>query len=136
MLLAAQVCEKLEQYDDALLYLEKALRVDPNDLTTDMRPTTQAEGLAVRGRVLAAQGKAEQAEAAFEAAVAVSHKHGLRLLEMFALRDCKRTVLDKAGRADEGIRKLKTVMCEMKGPTAELTKLLGGGLDADEILRS
>ena len=66
MLLAALVCEKVERPADALLYLEKALRVGENDPTTDMRPTTHAIGHALRGRMLAAQGKQVEAEAAFE----------------------------------------------------------------------
>jgi tetratricopeptide (TPR) repeat protein len=136
LLLAAEVCEKLERPADALLYLERALRVDPTDPTTDMRPTTQAIGLALRGRVLATQGKAVDAEASFEEAVEVSHRTGLRLLEMFALRDLKRSILDTDGRGEEGTKRLKVVLQEMKGPPAELTKLLGGELNAEEIMRS
>ena len=45
-------------------------------------------------------------------------------------------ILDADGRGDEGTRRLKAVLQKMKGPPAELTKLLGDGLDAEEILRS
>ena len=90
----------------------------------------------MRGRMLAAQGKQAEAEAAFEEAIEMSHRTGLRLLEMFALRDLKKHVLDGDGRGEEGIRRLKAVLKEMKGPPAELTKLLGEGLDAEAILRS
>ena len=142
-LLAAQVCEKLEQPNDALLYVAKALHYDPSkgskdwrERTDDCRPTTHAQANALRGRVLASLGKKEQAEAALEEAVAISSKHGLWLFEMFALRDLKKCILDADGRGDEGIKRLKAVMQKMKGPPAELTKLLGGGLDAEEILRS
>ena len=58
------------------------------------------------------------------------------LFEMFALRDLKKYILDADGRGDEGTRRLKAVLQKMKGPPAELTKLLGDGLDAEEILRS
>eukprot|EP01046_Picozoa_sp_COSAG06_P045960 COSAG06_NODE_6437_length_2933_cov_7.770995_2_plen_659_part_00 len=133
---AASVCIKLERYADALLYLDKALRIDPNDPTTDRRAIVQAEGQTMRGRVLAAQGKKVEAEAAFEEAVEVSHRTGLRLFEMLALRDLKRHILDSDGRGEEGTKRLKAVLCEMKGPPAELTKLLGDGLDAEAILRS
>ena len=78
----------------------------------------------------------QEAEAACEEAVAVSQKHGMRLLEMFALRDLKKCVLDGDGRGEEGVRRLKAVLREMKGPPAELTKLLGEGLDAEALLRS
>ena len=59
-----------------------------------------------------------------------------QVLEMFARRDLKKHVLDADGRGEEGIRRLKAVLSEMKGPPAELTKLLGEGLDAEAILRS
>jgi hypothetical protein len=52
------------------------------------------------------------------------------------LRDLKRCVYDVDGRSEEGIRRLKAVLQEMKGPPGELTKLLGNGLDAEEILGS
>ena len=86
--------------------------------------------------MLAAQGKVAEAEAAFEEAASFSHRTGLRLYEMLALRDLKRHVLDGDGRGDEGVQRLKAVLKDMKGPPAELTKLLGDGLDAEEILRS
>ena len=163
LLLAAEVCEKLERPADALLYLDRALRVDPHDPSTDMRPYTHAVGLALRGRMLTAIGKAEEAEAAFEESIEVSHRTGLRLLEMFALRDllnahtssqpivhrstsaaasaapdhdAASSVDDAAAAAAAGImRRLQAVLKEMKGPTSELTRLLGSGLDAEEILR-
>ena len=141
-LLAAQVCEKLEQHSDALLFVAKALRYEPSgstdarERTDDARPTTHGAANALHGRVLATLGRTEEAEAAFEEAVLVSHKHGLWLLEMFALRDLKKHILDTDGRGDEGTERLKGVLKEMKGPPAELTKLLGAGLDAEEILHS
>jgi hypothetical protein len=55
---------------------------------------------------------------------------------MFALRDLKKCILDGDGRGEEGTQRLKAVLKEMKGPPAELTKLLGGGLDAEAIMRS
>ena len=84
--------------------------------------------------MLAAQGKKAEAEAAFEEAVEVSHRTGLRLLEMFALRDLKKHILDADGRGEQGIQRLKVLLAAMKGPAAELTKLLGEGLDAKAIL--
>jgi tetratricopeptide (TPR) repeat protein len=136
LLLAAEVFEKLDRPADALLYLAEPLRMDPDDPKTDMRPTTHAIGHALRGRMLASQGKKVEAEAAFEEAIEVSHRTGLRLFEMFALRDLKKHVLDGDGRGESGVRRLKAVLQEMHGPVEELTKLLGDGLDAEEILRS
>jgi hypothetical protein len=59
---------------------------------------------------------------------------GLRLYA--TLRDLKKHILDADGRGEAGTKRLKAVLAEMKGPPAELTKLLGGGLDAEAILRS
>ena len=132
---AAAACMKLERHADALLYLDKALRIDPDDPTTDRRAIVQAEGRVLRGRVLAAQGKKVEAEAAFEEAAEVSHRTGARLWEMFALRDLITCVLDEDGRRDEGLKRLKAVLSEMKGLPEELSNVLGGGLDAGEILR-
>ena len=42
--------------------------------------------------------------------------------------------LDADGRSHEGLRRLEPVLKMMKGPTSELTTLLGGGMDASEIL--
>ena len=87
MLLAAQVCEKLEQHSDALLYVVKALRYDPDGptdfrlRTDDSRPSTHGQANALHGRVLATLGRTVEAEAAFEEAVSVSCKHELWLLE-------------------------------------------------------
>ena len=87
--------------------------------------------------MLAALGRKEEAEAALEEAATIASKHGLWLFEMFALRDLKKYILDADGRGDEGTtRRLKAVLQKMKGPPAELTKLLGDRLDAEEVLRS
>ena len=131
-----KVCEKLQRPEDSLLYLAKALRTDHDDPSTDQRPTTSARGKALQGRMLATQGKKDEAEAAFEEAIEVSQRTGLRLLEMFAVRDLKKHILDADGRGEEGSKRLKAVLKGMKGPPAELTKLLGGGLDAEVIMRS
>ena len=41
-----------------------------------------------------------------------------------------------AGVSEEDLEEAEAVLQDMKGPPAELTKLLGEGLDAEEILRS
>ena len=136
-LMAALVCEKLEQHDDALAYAAVALRhtTEPS-ASTDMRPTTLSQAHALRGRILASKGAKEEAERSFSAAIDCAHTNGLRLLEMYAIRDLKKCVLDSDERSSEGIQRLKAVLTEMEGPPAELTKLLGGGLDAEAILKS
>ena len=87
--------------------------------------------------MLAAQGDLEAAEKAFEESLEVSHRCGLRLYKMLALRDLQQCVLHKLpGRAQEVTPRLKALLQEMVGPPAELTKLLGDGFDAAEILSS
>ena len=73
--------------------------------------------------MLAAQGKKAQAEAAFEEAVEVSHRTGLRLLEIFALRDLKKHIFAADGRGEQGIQRLKVFACR--------DERSGGG--ADEV---
>ena len=154
-LIAAQVCEKLEQHDDALAYLQVlGIRRDTGadvdastaavarseaskDAAIDMRPTTHAEGQSLLGRLLVAKGERVEAERAFERSVDMSHRCGLRLYEMLALSDLTRLILDSDGRRDDGVRRLKAVLAEMPaGPMVELSKLMGDGLDAEDILRS
>jgi hypothetical protein len=108
----------------------------PKKKLMDLRPTTHSRAHALRGRMLAKLGKTADAEAEFEKAVEIAHRTGIRLYEMFALRDLKKCILDGDGRGEEGTQRLKAVLKEMKGPPAELTKLLGGGLDAEAIMRS
>ena len=56
----------------------------------------------------------EQATEAFEAAIKEAQTAGWRLLELFALRDLKLSVLDKSGRGAESVRRLKAVLKQMK----------------------
>ena len=136
-LLAAQVCEQLEQLDDALQYAAVALRFVTDPIAAaDMRPTTHVQAYALQGRVMASKGAMEDAERAFTSAISCAHSHGLRLLEMFALRDLKKCVLDDDGRGEDGARRLRSVLKEMKAPAEDLTRLLGDGLDAAVILAS
>jgi hypothetical protein len=62
----------------------------------------------------------------------VSHRTGLRLFELFALRDFFSCILKPGGRGGEVVPRLKAVLKEMKGPHAELAKLLGSTL-VDEL---
>ena len=79
-------------------------------------------------------GNMDEAGVAFEASAATAASRGYWLLEALALCDLKKHILDADGRGDEGTQRLRTVLQKMKGPPAELTKLLGEGLDAEEIL--
>ncbi len=139
LLLAAEVCEKIGNPAQALTYITRTLRSSSSsngDSGCDLRPTVHTQGHALHGRVLASMDRLDEAEAAFEEAVDIAHRTGLRLYEMFAIRDLKVHVLDKRGRSAEGMRRLKCVLAEMIGPPTQLTRLLGEGLDAEQILAS
>ena len=69
----------------------------------------------VRGRVLAGKKQLEQATEAFEAAVKEAQTAGWRLLELFALRDLKLSVLDKNGQGDVGSARIGKVLKMLKG---------------------
>ena len=73
----------------------------------------------------------------------VAQKAGLRLFEMFALRDLYvllsvpsvfQKVVNKE-KAAEGLRRLRWVLRAFLATPDEISRLLGPGLDADEILR-
>eukprot|EP01045_Picozoa_sp_COSAG04_P000395 COSAG04_NODE_9_length_43480_cov_106.113806_8_plen_362_part_00 len=66
-----------------------------------------------RGRILAGQGKADDAEAAFEAALAAAAPFDFHFLTAIALRDLCRHVLDGAGRGEEGRKRLEEVVARL-----------------------
>ena len=68
----------------------------------DLRPTTHSRANALRGRMLAALGRKQEAEAAFEKAAEIAHRTGMLLYEMLALRDLIKCVLADDGRSEEG----------------------------------
>jgi tetratricopeptide (TPR) repeat protein len=125
LLLAAEVCSrKLDRPADGLLYLARALRGDPADPTTDMRPTTAAHGLALRGELLLALGRIPEAAQALEQAADGARRHGLRLYEALALSCLQRV----DGRAEAAPR-LATGRARMVGPAEAVARLLGEAVD-------
>ena len=75
-----------------------------------------------RGRVLAARDRMDEAEAAFEAAVAAAASCELWLLEAMAVRDLTRHVLEPAGRAQDGRKRLAQIVEKMASSEAELER--------------
>ena len=71
------------------------MRVDENDIRTDMRPTTHVEGHSLRGRVLAARKPAE-AEAA-EIVTKSIQKNGPGLVAMRKIEAAQFMVEQMAG---------------------------------------
>jgi tetratricopeptide (TPR) repeat protein len=126
---------KYNQPTQALEYLETALIDDTSNPKTDMRPITHVRGQSLRGRILAQQGQAEDAEAAFAKAVEVAHRTGMRLLEALALRDFRWFVLTPAGRSGEVADRLRVVLRAMEAPRDEIALLVGGEL-FEEVLGS
>jgi hypothetical protein len=75
---------------------------------------------ACRGRVLAAQGKREAAEAALDSAAAAAEVHGAHLLVALAVRDLCEHVLDPSGRVEEGRRRLEESVSRLQCSVEDL----------------
>ena len=89
------------------------------------------------------QARAPPAEAAFDEAAAIARRHGLRLLELLAMRDLTQFVFlaptADGRRVAEGTAQIAAALRQMDGTASELTDILnahGGSFDADEIMRT
>ena len=132
-LIAALVCEKFGQLDDALVYVDVIFTREPNR-GGDYKTTSKISGLCLKGRILAAQGRKDQAEAAFEAAIEQAEAHQLNLMIALALRDIQKCVFT-SGPRNRAIRsRLGAVLRKLKGPADKLSILLGDGLDATQLM--
>jgi hypothetical protein len=104
-----QVCmlahERVGNSDQALACAEITLKADRAHGGTDSR-WHHAFAHACRGRILASQGSADEAEVAFEAAVEATEADGLHFFTAIWLRDLCKHVLDGAGRGEEGQKRL------------------------------
>jgi tetratricopeptide (TPR) repeat protein len=132
--LAAEVCERYGWLEEALLHAERAVSFGACDPATDQRPTTRVMAHALRGRALAALGRLDEAEQAFEASIAVSTKCELWLTAAFAMRDLQAMVLKvraedgthaAAQLAVEGARRLEATVARLMGSTDEITAMMG-----------
>ena len=138
---ACEACEKLGLHELALEYAEHATTT--TDLTKGgcILPSEHFRAHCCKGRCLAALGKAHEAEAALEAALAcVESLPGYTLQRVLALGDLKVHVLDKDGRGAEGSARLKVAIHQMLGESpaaeqlAELAPALGGAIDLAAVL--
>jgi tetratricopeptide (TPR) repeat protein len=138
--LMAEACEKMGLYEQALDFAERATTNIDITQGGSFLPSVQWRGYRTKGRCLAAMGKAEEAAAAFESALAAIKGFEYFLLEALCLRDLKVLVLDQDGRGAEGSTRLKTTICMLLGdaPVAEqlveLQASLGGAIDLSAIL--
>eukprot|EP01047_Picozoa_sp_COSAG01_P054134 COSAG01_NODE_5878_length_3973_cov_1.477284_2_plen_367_part_00 len=138
--LAAEVLEKYGQHEQALIYAEVAAT------NTDVAqggcnlPQIHTRGYAVKGRILAVQGKLEEAEAALESAASIAAEVGLFLQGVLAVRDLKLHVLDQTERGTEGTARLKAAIVRLLGETpdskqlAELAHALGPKIDTALVM--
>ena len=131
--LAALVCEKFGRLEDALTYVNVIFDREPNR-GGDHKTTSHVSGLCLKGRVLAAQGRKEQAEAMIEAAIEKAEAFELNLMVALALRDLCCCVLTSGPRNRASRSRLGAVLRKLKGPADKLTALLGEGLDATQLM--
>jgi tetratricopeptide (TPR) repeat protein len=125
---AAEVFETLGEFENGLVAADTDLRCMPH------HPFIQIEAGVARARCLAKLGRLEEAEAAFEKAIADAAAFRFLFWEMLARRDLVVHVLDGAGRRDEQLVPLGRCIAAMVRPAAEYTEVLGAGLDAEEAV--
>jgi tetratricopeptide (TPR) repeat protein len=122
---AAEVFETLGEFENGLVAADTDLRCMPH------HPYIQIEAGVARARCLAKLGRLEEAEAAFEKAIADAAASRFPFWEMLARRDLVVHVLDGAGRRDEQMAPLGRCIAALVRPAAEYTEVLGAGLDAE-----
>ena len=96
-----------------------------------LHPHLQIQSQSGLGRCHARLGRAAEAEAAFQAAIAEAQRCRLHFLEMLAHCDYIEHVLDPAGRREEQLPALGACIKKMVSAPAEFTALLGNRLDAE-----
>ena len=131
-LAVAAVCEKYQEYERALPYLDAALSTDLTRAGNHL-PISRVQHSLLKGRVLAALGRKAEAAETLERTAEEAHRYGIRMCEVFALRDLKLGVLDDLGHGEHASRRLGAVLRLLKGPAEKLTELLKG-LDAGALM--
>eukprot|EP01046_Picozoa_sp_COSAG06_P043409 COSAG06_NODE_5682_length_3323_cov_3.426489_2_plen_973_part_01 len=132
-LLAALTLSENNVDEEALGYLSVIHELDPNR-GGDPKATSHALGHCLRGRIMARRGQLKTAAEAFDKAVAIADRIDLPLLIALAMRDLQLCVLGELGHGDHGTRRLGAVLRRLKAPPSLLTPLLGGGLDAAQLI--
>ena len=129
----AMAFERLGLSDRALAFADKATSTD---LAGGGNPTTWTRALAhsCRGRVLAALGRATEAEQSFEAGLLEIHGLEFWFIEASILHDLVERVLAPAGHQAEGNRRLAAVMSQITAPTLLETVLAGRHVGWREML--
>ena len=115
--------ERLGSTDGALRCAAITLEAElPMGGTTSRQRHSLAH--AARGRILAAKGKADEAEVAFEAAIAAADSYGGRFFAALALRDMCKHVLDGSDRAEEGRQRLVAKVGELVCSIEDLERIV------------
>ena len=122
LLWPALLYERLGQTELALECCALVVETDQSK-GGDPHPEMHSMAHRCRGRILAASGDAEQAEAAFEQSVASASCADLWLLAALAVRDLAESVLRPAGRGAEGERRLARAAARLASPLAEVRRL-------------
>lgn len=121
----ACVWEKLGRPEDALRYATAALENDLECCGT-IAPSVRIFAHMVQGRAQASVRHTQAASDAFEAAVELADKHGLRFLKALALKDLKLCVYEPLGHDEDGSRRLGEALRLLVGPADMLTPLMDG----------
>ena len=117
--------ESVERYEDGVALAERVLKSHPN------QPNLVVEANRALGRCLAKLGRVDEAERAFQAAIAEAVRVERTYHEMLARCDYIQSVLDGAGRRDEQLGALGETLKTLVLDPSEYDGVLGGyGLDA------
>lgn len=129
--------ERVGNADNALACAEIILGGDrPQGGTESKRQHSSAH--ACRGRILAAQDQADEAEAAFKSAAEAAEAIGHHFLTSIALRDLCKHVLDGAGRGEEGQTRLEVAVSRLACSVEDLDGIVyprAGGVFFGSTLR-
>ena len=129
----AQVCEKLGEHQQTLVYTAAALETDLTKAGTTL-PTSRIHAYLMQGRAHVALGHVAEGAASFESAAEEAHRYGFFLWEVFALRDLKLLVLDEMGHGEHGSRRLGAAVRALKADPAGSVRAMLKGLDATELV--
>jgi tetratricopeptide (TPR) repeat protein len=124
LLWPALVLEKLGAAEAAMAYADKALDLDH---TTGGSNNVMLRSLAqqCRGRLLASDGKMDEATGAFGAAETMAAGSAYWMLEALAVRDLTKYVLEPTGNLQHGRDRLAPLVGRLAGPREALVSLLG-----------
>jgi len=118
------VFESLERYEEGVTAAQKDIK------DFECHPTMLIHAYTGMGRCHAKLGRAQEARAAFEAAIAEAQRCEMPFLEMLAHRDLIVHVLDAADERESQLAALGGCIDRMVLTPAEYSAVLGSGIDA------